>query len=120
MGFEGNANGKFLKSMFTRPYKFLIHCIVHALSHRKGAYDEPSDYIMNIITCLVLNRPHNISQVLFDHLSDNIRGEKYIMYPMFIQMMIDDQVTDLPKDPADVMNFRNMTSDTLKRLINIS
>ncbi|MFS8007668.1 hypothetical protein Hanom_Chr14g01263781 [Helianthus anomalus] len=31
-------------------------------------------------------------------------------------MMIDDQVTDLPKDPADVMNFRNMTSDTLKRL----
>ncbi|MFS8007669.1 hypothetical protein Hanom_Chr14g01263791 [Helianthus anomalus] len=79
MGFEGNVNGKFLKSMFSRPYMFLIHCIVHALSHRKGAYDEPLDYIMNIITCLVLNRPYNISQVLFDHLIDNIRGEKYIM-----------------------------------------
>ncbi|MFS8019582.1 hypothetical protein Hanom_Chr15g01405451 [Helianthus anomalus] len=116
MGFEGNVNGKFLKSMFSRPYKFLIHCIVHALSHRKGAYDEPSDYIMNIITCLVLNRPYNISQVLFNHLIDNIRGEKYIIYPSFIQMIIDDQVTDLRKDPADVMNFRNMTSDTLKRL----
>ncbi|KAM0004146.1 hypothetical protein Hdeb2414_s0006g00219191 [Helianthus debilis subsp. tardiflorus] len=39
MGFEGNVNGKYLKSMFSKPYKFLIHCIVHALSHRKGAYD---------------------------------------------------------------------------------
>ncbi|MFS7978073.1 hypothetical protein Hanom_Chr10g00911341 [Helianthus anomalus] len=87
MGFEGNVNDKFLMSMFSRPYKFLIHCIVHALSHRKGAYDEPSDYIMNIITCLVLNRPYNISQVLFDHLIDNIRGEKYIMYPRILLIL---------------------------------
>ncbi|MFS7996781.1 hypothetical protein Hanom_Chr12g01133861 [Helianthus anomalus] len=116
MGFTGHANGKYLKSLFSRPYKFLIHCAVHALSHRKGAYDETSDYIMNIITCLVLNRPYNISQVLFDNLVDNIRGEKYIMYPRFIQMMIDDQVTYLPKDPAVLMNLRNMKSDTLNRL----
>ncbi|MFS7897007.1 hypothetical protein Hanom_Chr00s006519g01734351 [Helianthus anomalus] len=76
MGFTGHVNDKYLKSMFSRPYKFLIHCVLHALSHRKGSYDEPSDYIMNIITCLVLNRPYNISQVLFDHMVDNIRGEK--------------------------------------------
>ncbi|KAM0062418.1 hypothetical protein Hdeb2414_s0004g00147941 [Helianthus debilis subsp. tardiflorus] len=38
------------------------------------------------------------------------------MYPRFIQMMIDDQVTDLPKDPADVMNLRNMKVETLSRL----
>ncbi|MFS7977415.1 hypothetical protein Hanom_Chr10g00903711 [Helianthus anomalus] len=38
------------------------------------------------------------------------------MYPKFIQMMIDDQVTKLPKDPTDVMNFQNMIGDTLKRL----
>ncbi|KAJ0715064.1 hypothetical protein HanPI659440_Chr13g0496801 [Helianthus annuus] len=61
MGFTGHVNGKYLKSMFSPPYKFLIHCVVHALLHRKGAYDETSDYIMNIITCLVLNRRYNIS-----------------------------------------------------------
>ncbi|KAJ0616020.1 hypothetical protein HanRHA438_Chr02g0084751 [Helianthus annuus] len=116
MGFSGHVNGKYLKSMFSRPYKFLVHCVSHALSHRKGAYDEPSDYIMNIITCLVLNRPYNISQVMFDHLVDNIRGEKYIMYPRFIQMMIDDQVKDLPKDPADELNLHHMKSGTLSRL----
>ncbi|MFS8018047.1 hypothetical protein Hanom_Chr15g01387541 [Helianthus anomalus] len=102
MGFTGHVNGKYLKSMFSPPYKFLIHCVVHSLSHRKGAYDETSDYIMNIITGLVLNRPYNVSQVLFDRLVDNIMGEKYIMYPRFIQMMIDDQVNDLPKDRANV------------------
>ncbi|MFS7988769.1 hypothetical protein Hanom_Chr11g01038751 [Helianthus anomalus] len=92
--------------MFSPPYKFLIHCVVHALSHRKGAYDETCDYIMNIITCLVLNRPYNVSQVIFDHLVDNIGSGsgKYIMYPRCIQMMIDDQVKDLPKDLADILD----------------
>ncbi|MFS7966062.1 hypothetical protein Hanom_Chr09g00769481 [Helianthus anomalus] len=116
MGFSGHVNGKYLKSMFSRPYKFLVHCVLHALSHRKGAYDEPSDYIMNIITCLVLNRPYNISQVIFDHMVDNVKGEKYIMYPRFIKMLIDDQVRDLPKDPADELNLHHMKSEALSRL----
>ncbi|KAF5772313.1 hypothetical protein HanXRQr2_Chr13g0575401 [Helianthus annuus] len=57
MGFTGHINGKMGKTMLCHSYKFMIHCVVHALSHRKGAYDETSDYIMNIITFLVLNRP---------------------------------------------------------------
>ncbi|MFS7948058.1 hypothetical protein Hanom_Chr06g00555511 [Helianthus anomalus] len=116
MGFTGHVNRKYLKSMFSRPYKFLVHCVLHALLHRKGAYDEPSDYIMNIITCLVLNRAYNISQVLFDHMVDNIRGEKYIMYPRFIEMLINDQVRDLPKDLADELNLHHMKSESLSRL----
>ncbi|MFS8034908.1 hypothetical protein Hanom_Chr17g01586761 [Helianthus anomalus] len=116
MGFTGHVTKKYLMSLFSPPYKFLSHYVVHALSHQKGAYDETSDYIMNIITCLVINRPYNDSQVLFDHLVDNIRGEKYIMYPRFIQMMIDDQVSDLPKDPANVLGLRHMTAETLGRL----
>ncbi|MFS8003140.1 hypothetical protein Hanom_Chr13g01210421 [Helianthus anomalus] len=82
----------------------------------KGAYDETSDCIMNIITCLVLNRPYNISQVLFNHMVNNIRGEKYIMYPRFIQMLLDDQVSNLPKDPTDEMKLHHMNSETLNRL----
>ncbi|MFS7960812.1 hypothetical protein Hanom_Chr08g00707421 [Helianthus anomalus] len=63
MGFTRHLNGKMLKTMFSIPYKFMIHYVVHALSRRKEAYDETSDYIMNIITCLMLNRPYNVSQV---------------------------------------------------------
>ncbi|KAJ0770794.1 hypothetical protein HanPI659440_Chr07g0261741 [Helianthus annuus] len=62
MGYVGTVNDKgYIKSRFCRPYKFMVHCVAHTLSHRNGAYDETSDYIMNIITCLVLNRPYNIS-----------------------------------------------------------
>ncbi|KAM0070773.1 hypothetical protein Hdeb2414_s0001g00017091 [Helianthus debilis subsp. tardiflorus] len=116
MGYTRHVNDKYIKSRFCRPYKCLVHCVVHALSHRKGVYDETSDYIMNIIACLVLNRPYNISQGIFNHLIDNIRGEKYIMYPRFIQMLLDDQVLNLPKDPTDELKLHHMDSETLKRL----
>ncbi|KAJ0786438.1 hypothetical protein HanOQP8_Chr02g0071191 [Helianthus annuus] len=79
MGYAGHVNDEgYIKSRFCKPCKFLVHCVVHALSHREGAYDEISDYI---ITYLVLNRPYNISHVLFTHMVDNVKGEKYIMYP---------------------------------------
>ncbi|KAJ0524974.1 hypothetical protein HanRHA438_Chr09g0385261 [Helianthus annuus] len=117
MGYIGHVNNKgYIKSKLCRPYKFMVHCVVHALSHGKGAYDETSDYIMNIIACLVLNRPYNISQVIFNHLVDNVKGEKCIMYPRFIQMLLDDQVPNLPKDPKDELKLHHMDSETLKRL----
>ncbi|KAJ0653516.1 hypothetical protein HanOQP8_Chr15g0584451 [Helianthus annuus] len=118
MGFTVHLNVKMLKTMFSKPYKFMIHYVVYALSHRKGAYDETSDYIMNIITCLVLNRPYNVSKVIFEYLVENVRvgNGKYIMYPRFIMMMIDDLVKDIPKDDDDVLGLRNMTADTISRL----
>ncbi|KAJ0695655.1 hypothetical protein HanLR1_Chr10g0347941 [Helianthus annuus] len=96
----------------------MIHCVVHALSHRKGAYDETSYYIMNIITCLVLNRPYIVSQVIFEYLKENIKAGsgKYIMHPRFIMMIIDDQFKDIPKDFNDVLGLRNMTPETITRL----
>ncbi|KAJ0577382.1 hypothetical protein HanOQP8_Chr05g0189511 [Helianthus annuus] len=119
MGFTCHVNRKMIKTMFSHAYKFMIHCVVHALSHKKGAYDETSDYMMNIITCLVLNRPYNVSQVIFEYfLKENIRAGsgKNIMYPRFIMMMIDDQFKDIPKDANDVLGLRNMTSETINRL----
>ncbi|MFS7945239.1 hypothetical protein Hanom_Chr06g00521841 [Helianthus anomalus] len=117
MGYTSFINDKgYLKSKFCRPYKFMVHCVIHALSHRKGAYDEPSDYIMNMVACLVFNRPYNISQVIFNHMIDNIKGEKYIMYPRFVQMLLDDQIPNLPKDPKDELDLQHMDSETLKRL----
>ncbi|KAJ0699846.1 hypothetical protein HanOQP8_Chr10g0360741 [Helianthus annuus] len=118
MGFTGHLNGKMIKTMFSKPYKFMIHCVVHDLSHKKGAYDETSDYIMNIITCLVLNRPYNVSQVILNYLVENVGAgsTNYIMYPRFIMMMIDDLVKDIQKDDDDVLGLLNMTADTISRL----
>ncbi|KAM0067021.1 hypothetical protein Hdeb2414_s0002g00056011 [Helianthus debilis subsp. tardiflorus] len=73
---------------------------------------------MLYITCLVLNRPYNVSKVIFEYMLENIRAgsSKYIMYPRFIQMMIDDQFKDIPKDNGDILGLRNMTSETIARL----
>ncbi|KAF5797263.1 hypothetical protein HanRHA438_Chr08g0373001 [Helianthus annuus] len=65
LGFTSHINGKMFKRSFSKAYRYLMHCLVHSLSHRKGAYDEVSDYIMNIVVSLVLNRKYNISQVIF-------------------------------------------------------
>ncbi|KAJ0913229.1 hypothetical protein HanRHA438_Chr06g0283241 [Helianthus annuus] len=107
-----------IKTMFSSAYRFMIHCVIHALSHRKGAYDEASDYIMNTVACLILNRPYNVSQVIFEHLKENINAgdERYTMYPRFIMMMLNDQFKDLPKNNSDILGLRNMTPDTITRL----
>ncbi|KAM0002330.1 hypothetical protein Hdeb2414_s0002g00058551 [Helianthus debilis subsp. tardiflorus] len=111
MGFTGHLNRKYLKSMFSPPYKFLIHCVVHALSHRKGAYDETSDYIMNIITCLVLNMPYNVSQVIFDHLVDNIgSGSGSVLEPSEVLQ----QGVDILKDSLESFLKKNEEASAQK------
>ncbi|KAJ0599286.1 hypothetical protein HanRHA438_Chr03g0105641 [Helianthus annuus] len=118
MGYIGFVNDQgYTKSKLCRPYKLLVHCVIHALGHRKGAYDEASDYIMNIISSIVLNRPYNISQVIFNHMLDNIKGEKYVQYPRFMQMLIDDQVQNLSKDDSDELPLDHMDNETLKHLV---
>ncbi|MFS7907150.1 hypothetical protein Hanom_Chr01g00067881 [Helianthus anomalus] len=95
MGFAGNLNEKM-----------------------KGAYDETSDYIMNIITSLVLNMPYNVSKVIFEYMAENAKAgsTKYIMYPRFIHMLIDGQFKDIQKRDDDILSLRNMTPETISRL----
>ncbi|MFS7911637.1 hypothetical protein Hanom_Chr02g00120471 [Helianthus anomalus] len=90
------------KRNFSEAYRYLMNCMVHSMAHRKGAYDEVADYIMNFITSIVLNRKYNISQVRFEYLKD-CRNEldKYIMLPRFIMMIINDKIKDFPKDSED-------------------
>ncbi|KAJ0791089.1 hypothetical protein HanOQP8_Chr01g0001651 [Helianthus annuus] len=74
MGFTGHINGKMYKRCFSKAYRYLMHCMVHSVCHRKGAYDEVADYIMNIIASLVLNRRYNISQVIFEYMKENCKA----------------------------------------------
>ncbi|KAJ0605703.1 putative transcription factor bZIP family [Helianthus annuus] len=118
MGFTGHINGKMYKRSFSKAYRYLMHCLVHSLSHRKGAYDEVSDYIMNIVASMVLNRKHNISQVIFEFMKENCEAgiDKYIMYPRFIMMILNDKIKDLPKDINDVMEMSEVNKTTMLRI----
>ncbi|KAF5774427.1 hypothetical protein HanXRQr2_Chr13g0600261 [Helianthus annuus] len=118
LGFTSHINGKMFKRSFSKPYRYLMHCLVHSLSHRKGAYDEVSDYIMNIVVSLVLNRKYNISQVIFEFLKENCQAgkDKYIMYPRFIMMILNDKVKDLPKDSNDIMEMSEVNKTAILRV----
>ncbi|KAF5757143.1 hypothetical protein HanRHA438_Chr17g0833161 [Helianthus annuus] len=118
MGFTNHINGKMYKRSFSKAYRYLMHCLVHSLSHRKGAYDEVSDYIMNIVVSLVLNRRYNISQVIFEFMKENCEAgkDKYIMYPIFIMMILNDKIKDLPKDSNDVMELSEVNKVAILRV----
>ncbi|KAJ0462694.1 hypothetical protein HanHA300_Chr14g0506901 [Helianthus annuus] len=118
MGFTGYINGKMYKRCFSKAYRYLMHCMVHSLGHRKGAYDEVADYIMNMIASLVLNKRYNISQVIFEYMKENCQagGDKYIMYPRFIMMILNDKIKDLPKDVEDVMEMSSVSKVTIGRV----
>ncbi|KAJ0568605.1 hypothetical protein HanPI659440_Chr06g0251361 [Helianthus annuus] len=117
MGYTGFINDiPYQKSKLSKPYKFIVHSVVHALGHRKGGYDESVDYIMNIVTCLILNKPYNISQLIFNHMIDKIKGEKFLQYPRFVQMLLNDQIANLPKEANDELVLDHMDNETLRRL----
>ncbi|MFS8034197.1 hypothetical protein Hanom_Chr17g01578401 [Helianthus anomalus] len=96
MGYRGQLNkANYLKACFIKPYKFFIHSVIHAPSHRKGGYDVMKDYQMYNITS----------------------ASKSWVYPRFVQMMLDHAYPNLVKDEQnDLMMLNHMDNETLIRL----
>ncbi|MFS7920033.1 hypothetical protein Hanom_Chr03g00219551 [Helianthus anomalus] len=103
MEYQGTLNaGNYLKSKFTKPYKFLIHCIMLSLSHTKGSYDAMRDYQMNMVTALALNKKYNFSHVIFHYMDENITSKvKSWTYPRFVQMLIDHVYPEIERNIKD-------------------
>ncbi|KAJ0832843.1 hypothetical protein HanPSC8_Chr15g0683331 [Helianthus annuus] len=103
MGYNGTLNkANYLKSCFPKLYKFLIHSVLHALSHRKGGYDVMRDYQMNMVTALVLNKKYNFSKIVFHYMVENITSKnKTWIYPRFVQMILDHAYPGLERDEKD-------------------
>ncbi|KAM0001777.1 hypothetical protein Hdeb2414_s0360g00876271 [Helianthus debilis subsp. tardiflorus] len=118
MGFSEHINGKMYKRSFSKANMYLMHCMIHSMGHRKGTYDEVADYIMNMVTSLVLNRRYNISQVIFEYMKENCQAgaDKYIMYPRFIMMLLNGKIKDLPKDCKDVMEMSVVNKTIIGRI----
>ncbi|KAJ0786465.1 hypothetical protein HanOQP8_Chr02g0071571 [Helianthus annuus] len=47
---------------------------------------------------------------------DDINGERFLQYPRFVQMFLDDKIKNLPKDDDDEFVLEHMDNETLKRL----
>ncbi|KAJ0701400.1 hypothetical protein HanOQP8_Chr10g0378941 [Helianthus annuus] len=73
------------------------------------------------MVALVLNKPFNISKYIFANMKENLGrtgsvtgGSKFWMYPRFLQMIINVQHPDLPKENNDVLKIDVMNEISLK------
>ncbi|MFS7918786.1 hypothetical protein Hanom_Chr03g00205241 [Helianthus anomalus] len=87
------------------------------MGHRKGGYDVAvDDYIMCMVTTLVLNLPYNFTKMVFEHMKLNTTGKKFLKYPRFIQMIRDDKIKNLAREDDDELPHEHMKNATLDRL----
>nr|GEY97357.1 hypothetical protein [Tanacetum cinerariifolium] len=86
----------FYKVFFSAQWKFLIHTIVQCLSAKRTAWNEFSYSMASVVICLATGRKFNFSNYIFDSMVRNVDSpSKFLMYPRFIQVVMDNQVDDL-------------------------
>ncbi|GJS85235.1 hypothetical protein Tco_0751776 [Tanacetum coccineum] len=81
------------------------------------------------LLCLANRRPYNFSSLIFQSMVSNITGtKKFLMYPRFIQMILNVQTTDTSSFPsnaltvklfANMRNFQGTVMPLLPSMLNI-
>ncbi|GJW46335.1 hypothetical protein Tco_0077981 [Tanacetum coccineum] len=106
----------FYKAFFSPQWKFLIHTILNCLSAKTTAWNEFSSTMASAIICLATNQKFNFSKYIFDNMVKNLEGGvKFLMYPRFIQLFVNQQLGDMSHHKRIYVNsshtkkvFRNM------------
>nr|GEV11882.1 reverse transcriptase domain-containing protein [Tanacetum cinerariifolium] len=86
----------FYKAFFYAQWKFLIHTLVQFVSVKRTAWNEFSCSMALTVVCLATGRKFNFSKYIFDNMLRNVNSpSKFLMYPRFLQVLINNQVNDL-------------------------
>ncbi|KAJ0826147.1 hypothetical protein HanRHA438_Chr17g0811091 [Helianthus annuus] len=109
-------------------YKFLLHVLIQCLSNKRAGYDMASNELMGLMVALVLNRPFSISSFIFENMKENLTrtgkikaiGNKYWMYPRYLQMIMNVQHPNLPKVDNDVLKIEAMNFHSLRLIKNMA
>nr|GEY83094.1 hypothetical protein [Tanacetum cinerariifolium] len=86
----------FYKVFFSTQWKFLIHTLIQCVSAKRPAWNEFSCSMASAVICLATGRKFNFSKYIFNSMVKNVDSpSKFLMYPRFLQVMINNQVDDL-------------------------
>ncbi|GJY30806.1 hypothetical protein Tco_0414301 [Tanacetum coccineum] len=86
----------FYKAFFSPQWKYFIHTITQCLSAKFTAWNEFSCSIASLIICLATNQKFNLSKYIFDAMVKHLDGGvKFLMYPHFLQVFINQQLGDM-------------------------
>ncbi|MDV3199440.1 MAG: hypothetical protein Q8874_02520, partial [Sweet potato little leaf phytoplasma] len=74
--------------------------------------------LQSAAVAFILNKTFNFSRMVFNHMAENIKDKKgkFLMYPRFVQMIIDDKLPNLVKAADDILPMEHMTDTTLSRI----
>ena len=99
MGYEGSLSKfTFYKGLFSPQWKFLIHTIQQCISQKRTGWNEFSCTIATVVVCLATSQRFNFSKMVLNGMLFNLdaRNSKFLMYPRFIQTILNAELTDLP------------------------
>ncbi|GJS80893.1 hypothetical protein Tco_0747434 [Tanacetum coccineum] len=86
----------FYKAFFSLQWKFLIHTITQRLNAKSTTWNEFSSTMASLIICLATNQKFNLSKYIFDAMVKHLDGGvKFLMYPRFLQIFINQQIGDM-------------------------
>nr|GEW08981.1 hypothetical protein [Tanacetum cinerariifolium] len=91
----------FYMAFFSPQWKFLIHTILKCLSAKTTAWNEFSSTMASVIICLATNQKFNFLKYIFDNMVKYLDdGVKFLMYPRFVQVFLDNQVKGMDRHNA--------------------
>ncbi|KAI3810569.1 hypothetical protein L1987_20188 [Smallanthus sonchifolius] len=73
-----------------------MYVFIHSLSHRKGGYDALSVYWGAIVLKICGEENFNLSYHIFTQIIKRAKDNKWLLYPRFIQMILNYLFNDLP------------------------
>ncbi|GJR44378.1 hypothetical protein Tco_1312481 [Tanacetum coccineum] len=95
----------FYKAFFSPQWKFMIHTITQSLSAKTTTWNEFSSTMASLIICLATNRKFNLSKYIFDAMVKHLDGGvKFLMYPRFLQVFINQQLGDMSHHKKTFVN----------------
>ncbi|GKD55991.1 hypothetical protein Tco_1289378 [Tanacetum coccineum] len=113
MGYEKPSQKlTFYKAFFSPQWKYFIHTITQCLSAKSTAWNEFSSTMASLIICLATNQKFNLSKYIFDAMVKHLDvGVKFLMYPCFLQVFINQQLGDMSHHKKIFVNHSHTKKD---------
>ncbi|KAK1415047.1 hypothetical protein QVD17_30817 [Tagetes erecta] len=115
-GYEGPMPGEkkmeFVNSYLIQEWRYIAHVFIMCLDHRKGGTDGLNLDWARAMMLFCRGQKANLPKVIYNYMLENIhatKGSKWLMYPRFIQMILNDKLPNLPV-VGEVLNIWSMHS----------
>ncbi|KAK1431792.1 hypothetical protein QVD17_08451 [Tagetes erecta] len=102
-GYEGPMPGEkkmeFVKSYLIQEWRYIAHVFIMCLDHRKGGTDGLNLDWARAMMLICRGQKANLAKLIFNYILENIhatKAAKWLMYPRFIQMVLNDKLPNLP------------------------